>query len=137
MPRPPRPPAPPRAPLPREVVVLGWVSFFNDVSSEMIYPLLPAFLTGTLHAAPACVGLVEGVAEASASLAKIVSGRLADRFGRAKPLVLWGYGISSLVRPAIALATSAAALGGVMTSRRPRMKSAGHSTFAAASMPPA
>lgn len=96
----------PRGPLPAVVRRLGGVSLLTDASSEMIYPLLPAFLTGTLHAAPAFVGLVEGVAEASASLAKIVSGRLADRLGRAKPLVLWGYGLSSLVRPAIALATA-------------------------------
>jgi MFS family permease len=95
-----------RTPLPAVVRRLGGVSLLTDASSEMIYPLLPAFLVGTLGASPSFVGLVEGVAEATASLAKIVSGRLADRLGRAKPLVLAGYGLSSLARPAMALAAA-------------------------------
>jgi len=94
----------PRAPLPAVVRRLGGVSLLTDASSEMIYPLLPAFLVATLGASSAFVGLVEGVAEATASLAKIASGRLADRMGRAKPLVVLGYGVSSLARPAMALA---------------------------------
>ena len=61
--------------LPRTVVVLGFVSFLNDAASEMITPLLPLFLTATLGAGPAIVGLVEGVAEATASLLKLISGR--------------------------------------------------------------
>lgn len=65
--------------LPRTVVVLGLVSFLNDTASDMIAPLLPLFLTATLGAGPAVVGLVEGVAEATASLLKLLSGRLADR----------------------------------------------------------
>ena len=90
--------------LPRTVVVLGLVSFLNDAASEMITPLLPLFLTATLGAGPAIVGLVEGVAEATASLLKLISGRLADRGWNHKGLVLGGYGVSNLARPLIGLA---------------------------------
>lgn len=90
--------------LPRTVVVLGFVSFLNDAASEMITPLLPLFLTATLGAGPAVVGLVEGVAEATASLLKLISGRLADRGWNHKGLVLGGYSTSNLARPLIGLA---------------------------------
>lgn len=93
-----------RSSLPRTVVVLGLVSLLNDTASEMITPLLPLFLTATLGAGPAVVGLVEGVAEATASLLKIVSGRLADRGWNPKGLVLGGYGVSNSARPLIGLA---------------------------------
>jgi MFS family permease len=91
-------------PLPRPVKVLGAVSLLTDASSEMIYPLLPGFVTGTLHAGPAFLGLVEGLAEATAAALKLASGRLSDRLPRRKPLVLAGYGLSSLSRPLMALA---------------------------------
>ncbi len=93
-----------KARLPRTVVVLGCVSFLNDAASEMITPLLPIFLTATLGAGPAIVGLVEGVAEATASVLKFYSGRLADQGVSAKRLVLGGYGIANAARPAIGLA---------------------------------
>jgi MFS family permease len=98
--------APPRQPLPRSVKILGLVSLLNDASSEMIYPLLPAFLTATLHAGPAFLGLVEGLAEAVASLLKIASGVLSDRVQRRKPLVVFGYALASVARPLIAVATA-------------------------------
>jgi MFS family permease len=82
------------------------VSLLTDASSEMIYPLLPSFLTGTLRAAPAFVGLLEGIAESVASILKIVSGRVSDRLRRRKPLIVAGYGLSSLVRPLVALAAA-------------------------------
>jgi MFS family permease len=91
-------------PLPRPVWQLGWVSFFNDTASEMIYPLMPLFLTRVLGAGPMSLGVIEGVAEAANSILKIVSGRMADRTGAHKPLVLAGYGLSSMVRPFIAVA---------------------------------
>lgn len=94
-------------PLPRTVKALGAVSLLTDVSSEMIYPLLPAFLTGPLRAGPAFLGVVEGLAEATASLVKIGSGYLSDRLGRRKLLVVLGYGLSSIVRPLVAIATAA------------------------------
>lgn len=91
---------------PRTVWVLGLVSLCNDTASEMITPLLPAFLTAVLGAAPAAIGLIEGLAEASSSVLKLVSGRLADRGTSVRGLVLGGYGVSNLARPLIALATS-------------------------------
>jgi MFS family permease len=92
-------------PLPRPVWLLGWVSFFTDTASEMVYPLMPLFLTRVLGAGPMSLGVIEGVAEAANSILKIVSGRMADRTGAPKPLVLAGYGLSSAVRPFIALAS--------------------------------
>ena len=90
--------------LPRTVVILGLVSFLNDTASEMITPLLPLFLTATLGAGPAIVGLVEGVAEATASILKLVSGWLADRGWNAKKLVVGGYTVSNTARPLIGFA---------------------------------
>ena len=88
------------------VLMMGLVSLLTDFSSEMIYPLLPVFFTGLVGvaAAPLYVGLMEGLAEATASLLKIFSGRISDAVGKRKALVALGYGISSLVRPLIALA---------------------------------
>jgi MFS-type transporter involved in bile tolerance (Atg22 family) len=92
--------------LPRTVVVLGWVSLCNDAASEMLTPLLPVFLTAALGAGPAVVGLVEGVAAATASLLQLASGRLADRGVSPKGLVLGGYGLSNASRPLMGLALS-------------------------------
>jgi MFS family permease len=91
-------------PLPRSVKTLGVVSLLTDMSSEMIYPLLPSFLVGPLKAGPAFVGLVEGVAESVASLTRIVAGRISDRQPRRKPMIVAGYGLSSLMRPLVAVA---------------------------------
>ena len=92
--------------LPSAVVWLGVVSLLTDASGEMIYPLLPLFLTSVLGAAPGFVGIVEGVAETTASLLKLVSGWITDHLPRKKPLTVLGYGISSTVRPLVALATA-------------------------------
>jgi len=89
---------------PRTVIILGLVSFLNDAASEMITPLLPIFLIATLGAGPVVVGLVEGVAEATGSILKLISGRLADRGWNAKGLVVGGYGLSNTARPLIGLA---------------------------------
>ncbi|HEY5013135.1 MAG TPA: MFS transporter, partial [Acidimicrobiia bacterium] len=89
--------------LPRNVIVLSWVSFFQDAASEMLYPVLPLFLTGVLGAPVAVVGLIEGVAEGISSIMKVVSGRLADSRKR-RPLVALGYGVSSLAKPLMGLA---------------------------------
>ena len=93
-------------PLPPTVRRLGLVSLLTDASSEMIYPLLPSFLTGVLGAGPAFVGLVEGLAESVASLLKLASGRISDRMRRRKPLIVGGYTLSSLARPLVAAATA-------------------------------
>lgn len=94
-----------RAParLPRNVVVLSWVSFFQDAASEMLYPIFPLFITVTLGAPASALGLIEGIAEGTASVGKALSGRLADRFRR-RPLIALGYGISSAAKPLIGLA---------------------------------
>ena len=93
--------------LSRNVYALTAVSFFTDVSSEMIYPLLPAFLTLTLGASASFVGAIEGAAETTASLLKLASGWWSDRVHRRKPLVVAGYTIASIMRPLVAIAQSA------------------------------
>jgi MFS family permease len=92
--------------LPRGVRALGWVSLLNDVSSEMIYPLLPRFLTSALGVGPAFLGVIEGLAETVAGALKIASGWAADRMPRRKPLVVAGYAFSSAIRPMLALAAA-------------------------------
>lgn len=89
--------------LPRNVLGLGGVSFCNDVSSEMIYPLLPTFLVNVLGASLPAVGMIEGASESVNALVKLWAGGLSDRLRRRKPLVLIGYGLASLARPLIAL----------------------------------
>ena len=90
--------------LPRTVILLGFTSLFTDVGTEMIFPLLPAFLVDTLGAGPAYLGLVEGAADTVSSLLKLASGYVADATKRRKPLVLFGYGLASAVRPFVAMA---------------------------------
>ncbi len=89
----------------KNVLVLGLVSLFNDISSEMLYPLVPIFLTAVLGAPVAIVGLIEGIAEATASLTKAVSGWLSDRFDRRRPLVALGYGLSAIAKPLLGAST--------------------------------
>lgn len=96
----------PRGRLPATVFALGLTSLLTDVSSEMIFPLLPVFLTGTLGAGPRFLGIVEGAADTVSSLLKLVAGRWADRMRRRKPLVLAGYAIAGAVRPLVAIATA-------------------------------
>lgn len=90
--------------LPTTVLVLGLASLLTDLSSDMIYPLLPAFLAITLGAGALGLGAMEGAAETLASLLKIVSGTIADRIPRKKPLVVAGYTLSGAARPLIAFA---------------------------------
>ena len=88
------------------VLALGFVSLFNDISSEMIYPLLPLFLTETLGAGAAMLGVIEGIAESTASVLKLFSGWLSDRLRKRKILAVVGYTISTITRPLIAIATA-------------------------------
>ena len=89
----------------KNVFVAGLVSFFMDVSSEMIYPLVPLFLVNVFGVNKSVIGLIEGIAESTASLLKVFSGWLSDRIGNRKWLMAAGYGISTLSRPIVALAT--------------------------------
>lgn len=91
--------------LPVTVVALGFTSLFADVGSEMIFPLLPAFLA-SIGGTPAFLGLIEGISEATSSLTRLASGYAADHSGRKKPFVVFGYGLSALVRPIVALASA-------------------------------
>src|SRR6476659_8177743 len=100
------PDRPSRFGLSRPVWLLGWVSFFTDMASETVYPLLPLFLTQVLGAGAMSLGVIEGAAEAANSALKILSGWLADRWRSPKKLVLLGYGIASSVRPLIGFATA-------------------------------
>ena len=101
-----------RPPLPRTVWALGLVSLLMDASSEIIHALLPLFLTVSLGASMTLVGVIDGVAEATAAIAKVFSGYLSDRLGRRKPLILLGYGLGALAKPLFPLAGSAALVFG-------------------------
>lgn len=95
-----------KAGLNRNVTFLGVVSGLTDISSEMLYPLVPVFLTTVLGAPMQVVGLIEGVAEATASFVKILGGRLSDHYNRRKPFVVAGYSLSAVSKPLLALAGS-------------------------------
>lgn len=90
---------------PRQIWAFGFTSFFNDTASEMAYWVLPAFLT-SLGAGPAQLGIIEGIAESVASLAKLFSGFIVDRISRRKPLVVGGYAVANAVKPLLGLATA-------------------------------
>jgi len=92
--------------LPRPIRLLGWVSLLTDAATEAVYPLLPVFITQVLGGPPIALGIVEGAADATSSVLKIVAGRWSDRRHIRKPIVVTGYTISSLVRPFISIATS-------------------------------
>jgi MFS family permease len=106
IPSPPVPPPVARWTPARNVLALAAVSFLTDASSEIIAPLLPLFLVGTLGATVSMVGVIEGGAETVASLLKLASGWWSDRVSRRKPLIVAGYTIASLVRPLVAVAQS-------------------------------
>jgi len=90
----------------RNVFFLGWVSLLTDVSSEMIFTVMPLFLLNVLKVGTPIIGLIEGIAEGTASLLKLVSGWLSDRLGRRKSLAVFGYGLSTLAKPFLYIASS-------------------------------
>lgn len=99
----------PDSPIPgikRNVFILGITSFLTDLSSEIVYPLVPLFLTSVLGAPFSVVGLIEGIAESTASVIKVFSGWLSDRWRRRRPLTILGYGISAIAKPLMAAATA-------------------------------
>lgn len=99
-----------RGTLPKGVVALGFVSLFMDMSSEMIHSLLPLFMVTSLGVSALAVGVIEGIAEATASIAKVFSGVLSDWIRRRKPLVLLGYGMAALTKPLFPLADGISAI---------------------------
>jgi MFS family permease len=97
----------------RNIVAISLVSFLNDISSEMVYPVLPIFLVTVLNAPVTIVGLIEGIAESTANLMRVFSGYFSDRFQKRKPFMIGGYAISALSKFVIAAASGwAAVLGG-------------------------
>lgn len=94
--------------LPAGIWVLGFVSLLMDISSEMIHSLLPLFMVGTLGMSVALVGLLEGLAEATALIVKLFSGVISDWFGKRKPLAVLGYGLGAATKPLFALAAGPA-----------------------------
>jgi len=93
-----------RAALQPQVILLSFASLLNDVSSEMIFPLLPVFLTVTLGATPVVVGLIEGSADALSSILKLAAGVWSDRARRRKPLIIGGYALAAVSRALIGAA---------------------------------
>lgn len=110
--------APRRAPLPRNVKVLAAVSFLTDVASELVYPLLPIFLSTVLGVSAAGLGVIEGFAESVSSLLRLPAGWWSDRTQRRKPLVLLGYTVAALARPLIGFAQSAGQVLAIRVSDR-------------------
>ncbi len=92
--------------LPRTVWLIGLISLINDSSSEMLYPLIPLYLSSVLMAGPRALGIIEGIAEATASLLKLFSGVVVDRTRHSKPWVVAGYGLAAFARPLIAFVSS-------------------------------
>ena len=88
------------------IVLIGLVSFFVDMSSEMVYPILPLFLTATLWASPAVIGIIEGIAESIASLLKVFSGYIGDVYHKKKSLTMIGYSASVVYKVVLLLAGS-------------------------------
>jgi len=96
--------------LPKTVWLIGFISLINDSASEMVYPLLPLYLSSVLLAGPKAVGLIEGIAEATSSLLRLVSGVVFDKTRKAKPWLIFGYGIAGISRPLISIISSWPAL---------------------------
>src|SRR3569833_3691401 len=92
--------------LPRTVWLLGLVSLFNDSTSELVYPLVPLYLTSVLMAGPKALGLIDGIAEAAGSLLKLFAGVMADRVRHFRYWVIFGYSLAGAARPLIAFTTS-------------------------------
>jgi MFS family permease len=93
--------------LPRQVKLFGAVSLLNDFASEMVYPLLPAFVTGVLGGGALALGALDGAADAAAAIVKLAAGRLADRAERRGPMIVGGYLLAVVVRPVIAVTGAA------------------------------
>ena len=94
------------ASLPRSVWLIGLISFVNDSASEMLYPLMPLYLATVLMAGPRAIGLIEGIAEATSSLFKLVSGVIVNKTRTTKPWIVFGYLLAGIGRPLIAFASS-------------------------------
>ena len=90
----------------RNIIFLGLISFFMDISSEMVYPIIPLYLTSAFGATPAIVGIIEGIAESTASLLKVFSGYITDKYKKKKPIAFVGYATGLVYKFALLFASS-------------------------------
>ncbi len=104
--------------IPSSIWVLGFVSLLMDISSELVHSLLPIFLVASLGASVATVGLIEGIAEATALIVKVFSGALSDYLGNRKWLAVFGYGLGALSKPFFAIASSSGLVFGARLTDR-------------------
>ena len=124
--------------LPPNVWLIGVISLLNDTASDLVYPLIPLYLSSVLMAGPKALGIIEGIAEATSSILKLGSGVLVDRTHRTKPWIVWGYGLAGFSRPLISLATSWVGVLGIRMLDRvgKGLRSSPRDALLAASVPP-
>jgi MFS family permease len=124
--------------LPPNVWLIGVISLLNDTASDMLYPLIPLYLSSVLMAGAKALGLIEGIAEATSSILKLVSGVLVDKTSRTKPWIVWGYGLAGFSRPLISIASSWVGVLGIRMLDRvgKGLRSSPRDALLAASVPP-
>jgi MFS family permease len=124
--------------LPPNVWLIGVISLLNDTASDMLYPLIPLYLSSVLMAGPKALGIIEGIAEATSSILKLGSGVLVDKTNRTKPWIVWGYGLAGFSRPLISIASSWVGVLGIRMLDRvgKGLRSSPRDTLLAASVPP-
>lgn len=124
--------------LPPNVWLIGVISLLNDTASDLLYPLIPLYLSSVLMAGPKALGIIEGIAEATSSILKLVSGVLVDKTNHTKPWIVWGYGLAGFSRPLISIATSWVGVLGIRMLDRvgKGLRSSPRDALLAASVPP-
>jgi MFS family permease len=124
--------------LPPNVWLIGVISLLNDTASDLVYPLIPLYLSSVLMAGPKALGIIEGIAEATSSILKLISGVLVDKTSRIKPWIVWGYGLAGFSRPLISIASSWVGVLGIRMLDRvgKGLRSSPRDALLAASVPP-
>jgi MFS family permease len=124
--------------LPPNVWLIGAISLLNDTASDMLYPLIPLYLSSVLMAGPKALGIIEGMAEVTSSILKLISGIWVDRTNRAQPWIIWGYALTGFSRPLLAIATSWPGVLGIRMLDRvgKGLRSSPRDALLAASVPP-
>ncbi|PSB53565.1 MFS transporter [Chamaesiphon polymorphus] len=124
--------------LPPNVWLIGVISLLNDTASDLVYPLIPLYLSSVLMSGPKALGIIEGIAEATSSILKLISGVLVDRSNTIKPWIVWGYGLAGFSRPLISIANSWVGVLGIRMLDRvgKGLRSSPRDALLAASVPP-
>ena len=124
--------------LPPHVWLIGVISLLNDTASDLVYPLIPLYLSSVLMAGPKALGIIEGIAEATSSILKLISGVLVDKTHQIKPWIVWGYGLAGFSRPLISIANSWVGVLGIRMLDRvgKGLRSSPRDALLAASVPP-